>query len=155
MVTKLQAAKLATASGTDVVIASGREPNALERLAAGERLGTFFPATSDRLESRKRWMLSGLSTRGKIIIDAGAEKALCTQGKSLLPAGVKAVEGRFQRGDTVAICTEDGRRIAVGISNYGHEDVAAIRGLRSDRIAQVLGFEYGAEVVHRNNLVLL
>ncbi len=155
MVTKLQAAKLATASGTDVVIASGREPGALERLARGEALGTLFPATTDRMESRKRWMLAGLAARGRIVVDAGAAKALLSQGRSLLPAGVREVAGRFERGDTVTICAEDGRRIAVGITNYGSEDAAAIVGVRSDRIAQVLGHEYGAEVVHRNNLVLL
>jgi len=138
-----------------VVIASGHEPNALGRLAQGGALGTFFPATTDRMESRKRWMLSGLAARGKIVVDAGAAKALLSQGKSLLPAGVREVAGPFDRGDTVSIYADDGRRIAMGITNYGHEDTAAIRGLRSDRIAQALGHEYGAEVVHRNNLVLL
>ena len=155
MITKLQAAKLATAGGANVAIAGGHEPNALERLVAGEALGTFFPATGDRMESRKRWMLAGLAARGKIIVDAGAAKALLAQGKSLLPAGVRDVTGPFDRGDTVSIYSEDGHRIAAGITNYGHDDVAAIRGLRSDRIAQTLGHEYGAEVVHRNNLVLL
>jgi len=155
MITKLQAAKLATAGGADVVIASGHEPNVLERLVKGEALGTLFPATTDRMESRKRWMLAGLAARGKIVIDAGATKALLSQGRSLLAAGVHEVAGRFDRGDTVSIYADDGRRIAIGVTSYGREDVAAIRGVRSDRIAQVLGHEYGAEVVHRNNLVLL
>jgi glutamate 5-kinase len=155
MITKLQAAKLATAGGTDVVIASGHELNALERLVEGEALGTLFPATTDRMESRKRWMLAGLAARGKIVVDAGAAKALVSQGKSLLPAGVREVAGPFERGDTVSIYSEDGHRIAIGVTNYRHEDVAAIRGRRSDRIAEVLGHEYGAEVVHRNNLVVL
>lgn len=155
MITKLQAAKLATAGGADVVIADGREPNALERLAQGEALGTLFPATSDRMESRKRWMLSGLSARGKIIVDAGAAKALRSHGRSLLPAGVRDVVGPFERGDAVSIYDEDGHRVAIGITSYSHEDAAAIRGVRSDRIPQVLGHEYGAELVHRNNLVVL
>ncbi|MCH8994536.1 MAG: glutamate 5-kinase [Chloroflexi bacterium] len=155
MVTKLEAAKLATAGGTDVVIANGHEPEVLERLATGEALGTRFPATTDRLESRKRWMLAGLATRGKIVVDAGAAKALRSQGRSLLPAGVSDVAGRFERGDSVSIWAEGGPRIALGVTNYGRDDVAAIRGVRSDRIAEVLGHEYGAEVVHRNNLVLL
>jgi glutamate 5-kinase len=107
------------------------------------------------MESRKRWMLAGLAARGKIVVDAGAAKALLSQGKSLLPAGVRDVKGPFDRGDTVSIYAEDGHRIAAGITNYGDADVAAIRGLRSDRIVQTLGHEYGAEVVHRNNLVLL
>ncbi|OGO50580.1 MAG: glutamate 5-kinase, partial [Chloroflexi bacterium RBG_16_68_14] len=155
MVTKLQAAKLATSGGADVVIAGGYEPDVLERLVGGEALGTLFPASTDRLESRKRWMLAGLAARGKIVVDAGAAKALLSQGRSLLPAGVREVAGPFDRGDTVPIYGEDGRRIAIGVTNYGHQEVAAIRGLRSDRIAGVLGYEYGAEVVHRNNLVLL
>jgi glutamate 5-kinase len=155
MVTKLQAAKLATAGGADVVIASGHEPDALVRLAGGEALGTRFPATADKIESRKRWMLAGLAARGKIVVDAGAAKALLTQGKSLLPAGVRDASGAFDRGDTVSIVDQRGRRIAAGVTNYGRHDVAAIAGARSDRIAAILGHEYGAEVVHRNNLVLL
>jgi glutamate 5-kinase len=155
MITKLQAAKLATSGGADVIIADGREPGALERLARGEALGTLFPATGDRVESRKRWMLAGLSARGKIVVDAGAAKALTSQGKSLLPAGVREVAGPFERGDAVSIYDEQGGRIAIGITNYGHEDAAAIRGLRSDRIEQALGHEFGAELVHRNNLVVL
>ncbi len=155
MITKLQAARLATAGGAAVVIADGRERDALERLARGDELGTLFPATGDRVESRKRWMLAGLSARGKIVVDAGAAKALTSQGKSLLPAGVREVAGPFARGDAVSIYDEAGRRLAIGITNYGHEDAAAIRGLRSDRIEERLGHEYGAELVHRNNLVVL
>lgn len=155
MITKLQAAKLATSGGTDVVIADGREPGVLARVVAGEALGTRFPATSDQLESRKRWMLAGLAARGKIVVDAGAAKALLAQGRSLLPAGVRDVAGPFDRGDHVPVYDEAGRRIAIGVTNYGHEALAKIRGLRSDRIAETLGYEYGAEVVHRNNLVLL
>ncbi|MEX0786383.1 MAG: glutamate 5-kinase [Dehalococcoidia bacterium] len=155
MITKLQAAKLATAGGADVVIASGHEPNALERLFEGEAIGTLFPANIDRLESRKRWMLAGLAARGRIVVDAGAAKAVLSQGRSLLPAGVRDVSGPFERGDTVSIHGEDGARLAVGITNYNHEDAAAICGVRSDRIVEVLGHEYGEELVHRNNLVLL
>ena len=155
MVTKLEAAKLATAGGADVVIADGHHEGVLERLVAGELEGTAFPATADRMESRKRWMLSGLSKRGKIVIDAGAAKAVLSRGKSLLPAGVGEVVGPFDRGDSVSICLDDGRELAIGITNYGHEDAAAIRGLHSDKIEETLGHEYGAELVHRNNLVLL
>jgi glutamate 5-kinase len=100
-------------------------------------------------------MLSGLATRGAIIVDAGAAKALIERKKSLLPAGVRDVQGPFRRGDTVNICLPGGQAIACGITNYDDREVAAIRGVRSDRIAEVLGHEYGSEVVHRNNLVLL
>jgi glutamate 5-kinase len=155
MATKIEAAKLATAGGADVVIASGHEPGVLERLVRGESIGTLFPAAIDRMESRKRWMLAGLAARGKIIVDEGAAKALSGQGKSLLPAGVKGVEGRFERGDAVSIYDPAGQRIAIGVANYGRQEVEAIQGVRSDRIEQVLGHEYGSEVVHRSNLVLL
>ena len=155
MKTKLQAARLATASGVDVVIANGHTQDVLCRVAGGESLGTLFPANTDRMESRKRWMLSGLSARGRIVVDTGAERALRVQGTSLLPAGVLHAEGPFQRGDSVVIQNDGGARIAYGIANYGDGEVNAIRGLRSDRIVDVLGYAYGAEVVHRNNLVLL
>jgi glutamate 5-kinase len=155
MVTKLQAAKLATAGGTDVVIAEGREQHVLERLASGEAIGTLFRSTGDRMESRKRWMLSGLAARGKIVVDGGAAKALRSGGRSLLPAGVKEIEGPFERGDIVPVYDDEGHRIAVGITNYAHADATAIRGVRSDKIADVLGHEFGAELIHRNNLVVL
>jgi glutamate 5-kinase len=155
MITKLQAAKLATGGGSDVFIAHGLEPDVLVRLARGEHVGTMLPARGTRMESRKRWMLSGLATRGAIIVDVGAAKALLERSKSLLPAGVSGVQGPFKRGDTVNICLPGGQPIACGITNYGDADVAAICGVRSDRIGEVLGYQYGAEVVHRNNLVLL
>jgi glutamate 5-kinase len=155
MVTKLQAARLALAGGTPVVIADGREREVLIRLAWGEELGTFFPSSVDRMESRKRWMVAGLSVRGRIAVDAGASRALREQGRSLLPAGVSDVEGDFQRGDAVAITDDDGRRIACGIANYSAQEILRIRGVRSDRIEGVLGHHYGGEVVHRDNLVLL
>lgn len=155
MVTKLQAAKLGTSGGSDVFIASGHEPDVLVRVGHGQHVGTMFPARSSRVESRKRWMLSGLSTKGAIVVDEGAARALTERHTSLLPAGVQAVQGAFKRGDTVNIVLNGGQPIACGITNYGDDDVAAIRGLRSDRIAETLGYQYGAEIVHRNNLVVL
>jgi glutamate 5-kinase len=155
MATKLQAAKLALAGGADVVIADGRAKDVLPRLVRGEALGTFFPSGVDRMESRKRWMVAGLSLKGSIAVDPGASKALCEQRRSLLPAGVRDVTGSFKRGDAVAITDGDGRRIACGIANYGAEEITRIRGLRSDRIEATLGHHYGGEVVHRDNLVLL
>lgn len=155
MVTKLQAAKLATGGGSDVYIAAGHERDVLYRIATGEHIGTLLPARKSRVESRKRWMLSGLATRGAIVVDAGAGRALTERSKSLLPAGVSGVRGAFKRGDTVNIVLPDGQAIACGITNYDATDVAAIRGLRSDHIADVLGHQYGSEIVHRNNLVVL
>lgn len=155
MKTKLRAARLATASGVDVIIANGHAPDVLTRLARGDELGTLFCAATDRMESRKRWMLSGLSARGRIVVDAGAERALRAQGTSLLPAGIVGAGGSFQRGDAVLIANGAGEPIAYGVANYGDAEVNAIRGLRSDRIVDALGYAYGAEVVHRNNLVLV
>jgi glutamate 5-kinase len=154
MATKIQAAKLATVGGTDMFIAAGKEPDVLVRLASGEQVGTYFPAAADRMESRKRWMLAGLSVKGNIIVDEGAARVLRERKTSLLPAGVQDVQGSFQRGDAVAIAGPDGR-IACGIANYSSEEIARIRGLRSERIEEVLGHHYGSEVVHRDNLVLL
>jgi glutamate 5-kinase len=155
MTTKIQAAKLATASGTAVVIANGSERDLLLRLASGESIGTMFLPATDKIESRKRWILSGLATKGKLIVDGGAAAALSKGNKSLLPAGVRGVEGSFKRGDAVDITTESGERIACGISNYSAADIEKIKGARSDKIEGLLGHGYGDEVVHRDNIVVL
>jgi glutamate 5-kinase len=155
MVTKLEAARLAAASGVDVVIASGLEQDVLIRLASGQRIGTFFPSTSSKVESRKRWMLSGLSTRGEIVVDEGASQALLDGKRSLLPAGVKEVRGTFERGDIVSVLSGDNANIAAGITNYRSVELDEIKGARSDRIEGLLGHYYGDEVVHRNNMVIL
>ena len=152
---KLQAARLVTASGTAAVMASGLEKDILVRLADGERLGTYFTATGNRLESRKRWMLSGIGSRGEVVVDDGAANAVTARNRSLLPAGVTAVRGNFARGDVVAILDPSGRRIATGICNYDSQEVVRLKGVRSSQIAQVLVHEYGEEIVHRSNLVKL
>jgi glutamate 5-kinase len=154
MTTKIEAAKLATASGVTVIIADGRQPDVILKLAAGEAIGTRFTPASSKLESRKRWMLSGLCVRGKLIVDAGAARALKKQKRSLLAAGIKGVEGRCQRGDIVNIYDPQGVRLGCGISNYNAADIEVIRGAHSEQIATLLGHDYGAEVVHRNNLVI-
>jgi glutamate 5-kinase len=154
MVTKLEAAKLATASGVAVVIADGREPKIITRLSRGESSGTLFSPTGSKLESRKRWMLSQ-PTKGGLLVDPGAVLALREQNKSLLPRGIIEVNGQFERGDIVNISGAQGEKIACGISNYGSKDIAIIKGAHSDKITELLGYEYGAEVVHKNNLVVL
>jgi len=155
MITKIEAAKLATASGIRVVIADGREPDIILRLAAGESAGTRFVPTTSKLESRQRWMLSGLSTKGKLVVDSGAALALRRQKRSLLAAGIKEVQGKFERGDIVNIYDPQGSRLGCGITNYGSGDIGAIQGAHSKKIAALLGYDYGSEVVHRNNLVVL
>ena len=155
MPTKLEAARLVTTSGIPMIMARGRDDGAALRAARGEPVGTFFQPAAEKPESRKRWMLSGVSQRGQVTIDDGAAAALREHSRSLLPAGVRAVAGGFVRGDTIYILNASGQRIACGIANYSAADIDRIRGLRSGQIEEVLGYQYGQEVVHRNNLALL
>lgn len=155
MRTKIQAADLATRSGTTVVIASGMEPDVILRVAADERLGTRFPATATHPDARRRWILAETARSSRLIVDDGAVNALVRQGKSLLPAGITAVEGDFDRGQTVRIYAPDGREIARGLVQYRAADLRAIKGLRSTQIAEALGYDYGPEVVHRDDMVIL
>jgi glutamate 5-kinase len=155
MITKIEAARLATSSGISVIIASGREPDIILKIASGKKAGTLFLPAHDRLESRQRWMMSGLSTKGRLTIDAGATEALRKQSRSLLAAGITDVEGRFQRGDIVNICDPEGNILGCGITNYSAADIAAIKGMHSQQIAEILDHDYGSEVVHRNNLVII
>ena len=155
MATKIQAAQVATQAGVHVVVADGRVEGVLRLVAAGERVGTHFLPTADRVESRRRYLLSRLQSRGRVTVDDGAARALEYEGKSLLPAGVLGVEGEFQRGDVVRIVTRAGADLASGSVNYSAAEITKVMGQRSDRIATLLGYEYGEEIVHRNNLVLL
>ncbi len=155
MLTKIQAADLATRSGADVVIASGAERDVIARVVAGEAIGTRFPAQATKVESRKRWILAETVRHSRVVVDDGAVRALIAGGKSLLPAGVVAVEGDFARGQTIRIYAADGREIARGITQYAAVDLRRIRGLQSSQIVETLGFDYGAEVVHRDDMVLL
>lgn len=152
---KLEAARLATGWGVAVVVAGGRDPDVLLDVVQGKARGTFFPPSASKVESRKRWLLSGLSARGEISIDEGAASALRTQHRSLLPAGVMSVRGDFRRHDVVLMVDNQGQKVACGVANYSSEEIAAIKGLRSDRIQEALGHQYGDEVVHRNNLAVL
>lgn len=152
---KLEAARLATSWGVAVVIAGGREQDVLLDLASGKERGTFFPPGGSKMESRRRWLLSGLSAKGEIMVDDGAALALRSQHRSLLPAGVVEARGDFERQDVVLIVDRQGQKIACGVVNYSARDVAAIKGLHSDRIQEALGHQYGDEVVHRNNLAVL
>jgi glutamate 5-kinase len=154
MATKIEAAELATRSGTNVVIAAGGEPDVLIRLVGGEALGTRFPTTVSHVESRKRWILAE-PARGDIGVDQGAAKALLRHGKSLLAVGVTSVSGQFERGQTVRLLGPEGHEIARGITNYDASDLTAIQGRRSDAIPAVLGYQYGPTVVHRDDLVLV
>ena len=155
MATKLEAAKLVTTSGMPMVMCHSGAKDAVLRAARGEPVGTFFKPADGKMEARKRWMLSGISQRGLIIVDSGAAGALMDDHRSLLPAGIQSVEGEFSRGESIYVVDSKGVKIACGIANYAARDIGKIQGLRSDRIEETLGYHYGQEVVHRNNLVLL
>lgn len=155
MITKIEAAKLATDSGVAVIIANGRVPDIMHKIASGEKLGTLFKPVTDDLDSRERWLLSGLSTKGKITIDDGAAVALQKQQRSLLAAGIKKVDGKFQRGDIIDIYADSGTHLGAGITNYSAQDIGVIKGMQSQKIATLLGSDYGSEVIHRNNLVII
>ncbi len=159
MPTKIDAARLVTKSGIAMIMCNGLAEDAVLQAVShrngGQGFGTLFQPSADKLEARKRWMLSAMSLRGEVFVDAGAASALETDHRSLLPAGVHEVKGQFQRGDIIYIVGMEGRRIACGIANYAAEDLSRISGLHSHQIQGALGYHYGQEVVHRNNLVLL
>jgi glutamate 5-kinase len=155
MLSKVLAAKRAARSGAATIIASGREPEVLVRLAAGESIGTLLTASVPKRTARKQWLADHLQTKGHVRIDAGAAAALCHQGKSLLPIGVLEVQGVFERGDVVGCVDEHGRELARGLVNYSSSETRLIARRPSAEIAQVLGFIEEPELIHRDNLVLL
>jgi glutamate 5-kinase len=154
MITKLQAVRSAAASGAASVLASGRRPGTLTRVAAGEREGTLFRA-GNRIGSRKHWLAFTAKPRGRLLLDPGAVRAVRERGRSLLPAGIVSVEGRFGIGDAVACADDRGLEFARGLSAYAAEDVRRIKGLATSQISRVLGYSNGDEVIHRDDLVLL
>ncbi len=155
MATKMQAADYARRAGTDVVIASGMTKNVITKIVQGQTIGTRFPATSTSLDSRQRWILAGPSPTGKLTIDQGAARALREGRYSLLPAGIVAVDGKFNRGATVLIIDSTHNELARGIVRYTSDDLRQIKGRQSSQIAQQLGYYYGPVIVHRNDLILL
>lgn len=155
MATKLQAADVARRAGADVVIAAGGAPNVISRIVNGEPIGTRFVALENPLESRKRWIFAGPKPAGAVVIDKGAERALCQNGRSLLPAGIVALEGEFERGDTVRIMGMEQNELGRGIVRYSSRDLAQIAGRHSDEIVKYLGYGYGPVAVHRNDMILL
>jgi glutamate 5-kinase len=154
MASKLAAASFVTGSGQGVVIAWGREPRVLPRLADGELLGSLFLPQEKTLTPKKRWIGFSAQCAGSLVIDAGAGRAMLEQGKSLLPIGIREVQGDFEKGDPISILSIEGVEIARGQSNYSSSDAKKIAGCRSDRIEEILGVCPYEEVVHRDNLVL-
>jgi glutamate 5-kinase len=155
MKSKLRAARLATAAGESVVMANGSVDGILDRVLAAEPVGTLFLPHGRDVRARKRWLGFTARPKGTLHIDGGAKRAVVGQGKSLLPVGVKSVDGQFGKGDVVSICDESGVEIARGLSNYSSEDAARLRGLQSEQIASLLGSVAYPELVHRDNLVVV
>ncbi len=155
MLTKILAAKRAAKSGAHTIIASGRETNVLVRLAEGELIGTHLRATQMKVMAKKQWMADHLRVQGKVVLDDGAVKVLMQDGKSLLPIGVTAVEGQFERGDVIACVDSVGKEIARGLVNYSASETSKIKRQPSTEIANILGYVDELELIHRDNLVLL
>jgi glutamate 5-kinase len=153
MTTKVLAAKIAVAAGCHMCVAAGREPHPIRRIESGERC-TWFLADGSPVTARKQWIAGMLKPAGEIVVDAGAARAL-GQGKSLLPAGVVRVSGRFDRGDAVAVRDPDGREIARGLSAYSSTDAERVCGRRSSEIEELLGYRGRDEMIHRDDLVLV
>jgi len=155
MASKLNAARIATMAGENVIIAGGRVPNVLPRITAGENIGTLFLAQGKSISPFKRWIGFSAQPKGTITVDTGARSAVVDRGRSLLPIGVKQVAGEFEKGDVVSICCERGKEFARGLTNYSATEAARISGLPSGQIAQVLGHRPHEEMVHRDNMVVL
>ena len=155
MATKVSAAKLASRSGASTLIAAGKEENVITRLFSGEALGTLLYAEQTPVAARKQWLAGHLQIQGQLILDNGAVKKLCESGSSLLAVGVRDVQGEFNRGEIVSCVDLQGQEIARGLVNYNAQDVIKIKGKASNEIESILGYVDDAELIHRDNLVLV
>ena len=155
MASKLKAAELVTASGDYLLVADGREENILMKILNGEDVGTLFVPRSGHMAGHKRFIRFFAKSAGTLTVDAGAAKALCGKGGSLLPSGVTDVAGSFSRGDTVDVVSPDGKVIARGLVNYNAADCLRLRGFHSADLARELGHTGDEEIIHRDNLTLL
>jgi glutamate 5-kinase len=154
MASKLEAARIATAAGENVIIASGKQPGNLRQILAGEQVGTLFIAQGQAVAAWKRWIGFTAQPRGTLVVDDGACSALQQQGKSLLAIGVVDAQGTFRKGDVVSIHDRTGVEFARGLSNYAAADVLRIKGCKTDQIAAALGHRPYDEVIHRDNMAL-
>ncbi len=154
MITKLEAARIATSAGIRMAITNGQTPENILKILAGEPLGTQFAPKPNPSNARKRWIANGLRPSGWLYLDAGAVRAISQDGKSLLSAGIVAIKGDFQAQDAVRLCDRNGQEIARGLVNYNHNELQQIRGRRSSEISMILGYDGADTVVHRDNLVL-
>ena len=154
MITKLEAASTAAHSGAATVLCNGSTPDVITRVLSGEQLGTVF-LPSERMASRKHWLAFTTRTRGSLVLDEGAARAIVSRGRSLLPAGVVSHTGKFKRGDSVACLDPKGQEVARGLCAYGSDEIERIKGLPTREIERVLGYSNGDELIHRDNLVIL
>ena len=155
MRTKLVAAEKAAGSGAATVIAPAHADNILQRIMDGENVGTLLKPAQGRITARKQWLAGHLQIRGTLTLDDGAVRVIREAGKSLLPVGVKVVEGNFVRGEIVACLDDEGREVARGLVNYSAQESARIVGRPSDQIESILGYVDEPELIHRDNMVLM
>jgi glutamate 5-kinase len=155
MHTKIQAGKIAVNSGVTMVIASGGHDGVVREILDGKTVGTIFTSKENRLQIRKRWLAFGARICGIVKVDKGCAEAILNDGSSVLAAGITAVEGEFEHGNTISLITEDGREIARGLANYSAVEVRKIMGLHTAEIVSRLGYKSYDEVIHRDNMVLL
>lgn len=156
MLTKLQAAKAAVSSGINLIICSGAEQEIFKRILEGEEIGTLFVSRENRLQLRKRWLAFGARIMGSITVDAGCARALCREGGcSILPAGITAVSGDFEAGNTISVLDTDGRELARGLSHYSSGEILRIKGEKTSAIETLLGHKHYDEVIHRDDLVIM
>lgn len=155
MASKLNAAKLVTTAGEHCIIASGRRMDVLTRIMAGELVGTLFQPQGKSISPFKRWLGFSAQPKGRVTIDDGARKAVVEQGRSLLSIGIVSVEGKFSKGDVIALYDSQAQLVGRGLTNYDLDSLQKIKGLKSEKVAQVLGTEAYEEVIHRDNLVVV
>ena len=155
MRSKLESARVVARLGVPTVIADGRRRGILRRILGGDDVGTFVHPAESQLSARKHWIAFSRKTRGTLRLDAGAVRALCERGGSLLPIGVIDADGKFQIGDLVSCISEDGREIARGLTSYDATETGVIKGHRTSRISELLGYSNGDEIIHRDDLILL
>lgn len=155
MKTKLEACKIAMTSGIYCVIANGHEKDVVVRILKGDKIGTVFIPKKDKMQARKRWIAYNAKAQGKIVVDEGAKEALVKKNKSLLPCGIRTVEGRFSYGDMVIIAGSDGAEFAKGLSNYSSEELNKIKGMRTEEVKEIVKQGFYQEVIHRDNLAII
>ena len=152
---KLKAIELASVSGTDVIIASGKNPDNILKIINGEKIGTFFPAKLKIIERKKRWLLNNMSRSKSLTVDEGAKNAILQKNTSLLPPGIISVSGSFKAGEIVCILDKEKQLIACGITSYSNKEINKIKGKQSKDIINKLGYIHTEEIIHKNNLVNL